>query len=88
MAFAVIWSSRALDDLRGIVSYIARDNPEKAAEFGYRLISKVDLLAEFPAMGRRVPEHKPLDVRELIVRPCRIIYRVQEPERTVAIARV
>jgi len=70
------------------VRFITRDNPEKAAQFGYRLVSKVDLLAEFPAMGRMVPEHKRADVRELIVRPSRIVYQVRESERTIAIARI
>jgi toxin ParE1/3/4 len=71
-----------------LLTCIARDNPEKAAEFGYRLVFKVDFLAEFPGMGRRVPEHKRADVRELILRPYRIVYQVQENERIVAIARV
>jgi toxin ParE1/3/4 len=88
MAFAIIWSKQALDDLRGIVVFIARDNPDAAAQFGYRLISKVDLLSEFPAMGRVVPEQKSTDVRELILRPYRIIYEVRDKENAVAIARV
>lgn len=88
MAFSIIWSRQALEDLHGIVAFIARDNREIAAQFGYRLISKVDLLAEFPEMGRMVPEQKRSNIRELILRPYRIIYEVRDQEQTVAITRV
>ena len=58
MACKLIWSPEALNDLRDIVRYIAIDNPEKAGSFGIALIGKVELLANFPEMGRVVPEHR------------------------------
>ena len=36
MDFKVIWSDEAITDLRGICSYIARDNPEAALRMGNR----------------------------------------------------
>jgi plasmid stabilization system protein ParE len=56
MAFKIVWSDQAREDLRDIVLFIARDNPPAAESFGYSLMSKVDYLAEFPKMGRVVPE--------------------------------
>jgi hypothetical protein len=35
MAYKLIWSPAARDDLHDIVIFIARDNPERAMSFGY-----------------------------------------------------
>jgi toxin ParE1/3/4 len=55
---------------------------------GFRLIAKVDLLEQFPRIGRVVPEEEDEDIREIILPPYRIIYRVLAENRAVAIARV
>jgi plasmid stabilization system protein ParE len=51
MAFKIIWSEQARDDLQSIVLFIAKDNPEAAASFGYLLMSKVDVLERFPSLA-------------------------------------
>lgn len=56
MAFKIIWSEQARDDLQAIVLFIARDNPQVAESFGHLLMSKVDVLAQYPEFGRVVPE--------------------------------
>ena len=76
MAFQIIWSLHARDDLRKIVAYIAADKPTIAESFGYQLMAKVDLLVKFPQLGRVVPEANDEHIRELILRPYRIVYRV------------
>jgi plasmid stabilization system protein ParE len=48
MAFKIIWSEQAREDLREIVTFIALDNPTTAESFGYLLMTKVDALAQFP----------------------------------------
>ncbi len=88
MAHTIIWSEQARDDLQAIVLFIAQDNPAVAESFGYLLMSKVDVLARFPFMGRVVPEENDETVREIIFRSYRIIYRVMAEQRIVAIARV
>ena len=55
MAYKLIWSPAARDDLHDIVVFIARDNPERAMSFGYELISATDQLQIFPDQGRIVP---------------------------------
>ena len=50
-------------------------------------MSKVDLLAQFPQLGREVPEENDENIRELIFRSYRIIYQVL-PQDTIAIARL
>jgi toxin ParE1/3/4 len=88
MAFKIVWSRQARDDLRDIVIFIAEHNRPVAESFGFRLISKVDLLAQFPYLGQVVPEAQDEDIREVILPPYRIIYRVLAEDSVIAIARV
>ena len=88
MAFKLIWSPAARDDLHDIVVFIARDNPNRAMSFGYELISETDRLQEFPELGRSVPEYRDDNIREIIFRPYRIVYRIDPQRRLCEIARV
>ena len=88
MAFKLIWSPAARDDLHDIVGFIARDNPNRAMSFGYQLISETDRLQEFPELGRSVPEYRDDNIREMIFRPYRIVYRIDHERRLCEIARV
>ena len=88
MAFQIIWSEQARDDLQSIVLFIVRDNPTVAESFGFRLMSKVDVLKQFPQIGRVVPEENNETIRELILPPYRIIYKVLAEKQIVAIARI
>jgi toxin ParE1/3/4 len=88
MAFKIVWSQQARDDLQAIVLFIAQDNSTVAESFGYQLMSKVDLLMQFPLVGRVVPEENDETIREIIFRPYRIIYKVMAKEQIIGIARV
>jgi toxin ParE1/3/4 len=88
MAYKLIWSPAARDDLHDIVVFIARDNPNRAMSFGYKLISETDRLQEFPELGRIVPEYRNDQIREIIFRPYRIVYRVDQDNKRCEIARV
>jgi len=88
MAFKLIWSATAREDLHEVVSFIAQDNRAVAESFGYLLMSKVDLLPQFPEMGRVVPEFADSNLREIVFRSYRIIYRVDPSKQFIAIARV
>ena len=56
--------------------------------FGYELISETDRLQEFPELGRSVPEYRDDNIREMIFRPYRIVYRIDHERRLCEIARV
>ena len=56
--------------------------------FGYELISETDRLQEFPNFGRIVPEYRSDDIREILFRPYRIVYRVAHERKLCQIARV
>ena len=75
-------------DLRSIVTFIRSDSPSRAESFGYRLILEAEKLRSFPRRGRVVPEFRDEAIREIIVRPYRIIYRVSEERRALEIIRV
>ncbi len=66
MAYELVWSPIALDDLHDIVVFIARDNPDRAMSFGYELILQTERLREFPELGREVHEYQNPNFREII----------------------
>jgi toxin ParE1/3/4 len=88
MAYKLIWSPAARDDLHDIIVFIARDNPERAMSFGYELISETDRLQDFPEFGRVVPEYRNQGIREILFRPYRMVYRVDHARKLCQIARV
>ena len=88
MAYKLIWSPAARDDLHDIVIFIARDNSERAMSFGIELISQVNRLQSSPESGRVVPEYHHQPLREIIFRPYRIVYRVNHDRKVCEIARV
>jgi len=74
------WSSKAENDLNEIIDYIAQDSLEYALSFYEQVREKVENLIKFPRMGRIVPELDEPNIRELILRNYRIIYRIFEKE--------
>jgi toxin ParE1/3/4 len=74
MGVPVILTPQALQDLQEIVSFIARDNPERARSFGNELIDKALSLANLSERGRITPEFSDESVREIVHGSYRIIY--------------
>ncbi|HBC86612.1 MAG TPA: type II toxin-antitoxin system RelE/ParE family toxin [Lentisphaeria bacterium] len=74
----VHWTESAVEDLNGIKNYIAKDSEYYAINFTDRIISSVEQLSLLPEMGRKVPEADENNIREIILRPYRIIYQIQE----------
>jgi len=73
---AVVWTERARDDLVDIFRFIARDNRNAAQRWIARLVEQAELAAATPLGGRVVPELGRADVRDVLLRTYRIIYRV------------
>ena len=88
MAFRLIWSPAARDDLRDVVSFIARDSKSRAETFGFSLMREVERLRDHPELGRVVPELAVPSIRELVVRSYRLIYRVSKENNSVEVVRV
>jgi toxin ParE1/3/4 len=71
------WSYEALEQLNVIEAFISKDSPERAARFVVQIIKHADgALIDQPRMGRIVPEISNADIRELIFKGYRIIYRL------------
>ena len=88
MAYRVIWAPSARLDLRELACYIAESRPRASASFVKNVFCAVEHLADFPESGRVVPEFDDPSIREVIRKPCRIVYRVKPKGRIVEIARV
>jgi toxin ParE1/3/4 len=87
MDYKVVLASRAIADLRDIVLYIAPDRPDAAQRLGMALIERTKVLGRFPLSGRIVPEFGDPMIRELILKPYRIVYRIDERAHLVGVAR-
>ncbi len=72
----VRWTERSIADLLAIGDYIALDNPGGARSWVERLRQRAARAAARPNAGRVVPEIGRSDVREVLVRTYRIVYRV------------
>ena len=79
----VIWSAEAQAQLATIHEHVAQDAPRDADALIRRLIDRVVQLETVPRSGRRVPEYPDDDLRELLSRPYRIIYRQRDEELEV-----
>jgi toxin ParE1/3/4 len=87
MGFKVILTSQSLDDLEAIVTFIAKDNPDRARTFGNELIDRALSIATFPELGRIVPEIGEPAVREIIHASYRIIYEAFSGDESIYLLR-
>jgi toxin ParE1/3/4 len=78
MARKIIWSFEAIEDLKSISDYIARDSEFYASAFVHDIIDAIHSLKEFSEQGRNVPELSNPNIRELFIKNYRLIYKVDE----------
>lgn len=74
----LVWTARALRDLRDIEAYIAADDPAAAARWVERLLAAAQRAARFSHSGHVVREKGREDLRQVLVRSYRIAYLVRE----------
>jgi toxin ParE1/3/4 len=84
MAYEVVWSPRAVDDVRAIATHIAEDSVSYAKSVAQKLVASTRRLANFPVSGRVVPEFDEENIREVFAYSYRIIYRVEGETVTIA----
>lgn len=73
----VHWTENALKHLVDIYGYISENSTFYALRMVDGLTRKSEGIAAFPMAGRMVPEFQAHDIREVIERPYRIIYRIK-----------
>jgi addiction module RelE/StbE family toxin len=74
----LVWTDRALRDLRAIDAYIAADDPAAAERWVDKLIAAAQRAARFPYSGHVVREKRREDLRQILVRSYRIVYLVRD----------
>jgi toxin ParE1/3/4 len=85
--YKIIIAPRAISDLRDIVLYVSPNRPEAARRLGYALIEKTKVLSSFPRSGKIVREFADPNIRQLVLPPYRIIYRIDDISLVVGVAR-
>jgi len=73
----IIWSQESLNKLDEIETYISLDSPERAIKFVDMIIEKAESLSLNPERGRIVPEYYIPEIREILQKNYRIIYRLK-----------
>ena len=73
----VLWTENAIDHLTNIYEYIAINSPTYARRMIDRITRRSEQIAEHALSGRKVPEFDAEDIREIIEKPYRIIYRIK-----------
>lgn len=78
----ITFTNGARDDLHQLHEYLSQNSPAYAKRLLDRIISRVDVLHNFPQSGRKLPE-APNDesLRELLEGNHRIIYELLPDER-------
>ena len=77
MVTKIVWTRKAVSDLKDIFDYINKDSSHYAALTVQQIINKTSLILNFPLAGRIVPEFSNIGLREFILKNYRIIYRIK-----------
>ncbi len=76
----LIWTEPALQDLENIAEYIALDDPLAASRYVEKVFDRVERLEQYPQSDKRPPELLRTPYREVVVAPCRILYRTDQSD--------
>lgn len=78
MVEKIVWTQKALCDLRDIFDYIHKDSEHYATLVTEQILNKAVFIKDFPFSGRIVPEFNQDNLREVIFKSYRLIYKVQD----------
>lgn len=73
---SVRFSPQARRQLRETIEFIRQDRPSAARAFRAKVEERLRALEAFPSAGRRVPEDPTGTLRELVISPYRVVYRI------------
>lgn len=76
----VHWTNAATNNLLAIFEYTEQHSRAYADRLIDRLTRRSEQIRLFPRSGRIVPEYEQDDLREVIERPYRIIYRIKQDQ--------
>jgi addiction module RelE/StbE family toxin len=81
----VHWTDEAKAQLDDIYQYVARRSPAYARRVVDRLTRRSERIADFPLVGRAVPEVELPQLREVVEGPYRLVYHLR-PDRIDVVA--
>lgn len=85
----MIWSESSIEDLGGIVRFIAlRDGPEIAREIGFGIYDRAQILTRHAEAGTILPENEDPRRRKLVFKSWKIAYRIDREAKAVYVVRV
>ncbi len=73
----VHWTENAIEHLVNIFEYISLNSHTYATIMVDRITRRSEQISAHPYSGRKVPEYHSDEIREVIEKPYRIIYRVK-----------
>jgi len=79
----LIWSEKAIISLELIAEYISKDSLFYAKETIRKIRSLTRKLKDFPYLGSIVPEYDRPDIKQLIYKSYRIIYKIDDGVITI-----
>ena len=77
MAYKVVWSLAALDELESIADFIAVDSARNAKQFVEEALHSAASLTLYPLRGRHSSVSRDPSIRELFLGQYRLMYRVE-----------
>ena len=84
----VYWTLYARQRLREIKAYLKKEAPRVAGTTAASLAKRSVILGKLPKIGRQVPEYQREDIREVLERPYRLVYRILEDEERIDVLTV
>lgn len=85
MDYRIEWSPEATEDIEAIAEFISRDSEFYARAVVLKILSVSRTLADFPHIGRAVPELGDENIRERFVYSYRLVYRIEQ-EKILVVA--
>jgi len=86
--YRVYWTQPAAADLLEAAAFIRREQPAAARRLYDDVSKKTNLIRHHPLLGRVIPEFQNRFLRELVVSPYRLIYRVLAAESRIEVLAV
>ncbi len=88
MVYRIVWSQTSRNDLKNIYEFIAKDSARHAQNQVKSIQDSVSNLAEFPLMGRNLPEFPLLPYREIVTGNYRVLYNFNEDQELITVMSV
>lgn len=88
MNYTISWTENALASLADSIAYLAQRSPEGARRAVDKIDARVAALAQLPRTGRPYPKVSDPNIRQVVVAPYVLVYRVSDDDQRVEVLMV